>query len=188
MNVLPRMVLPAVATLGVMYPASFLVGMWKSAESGDLEAPGAWVAGGELSAGWRYAVYERHFPKTYRIDMAAADQGFGSLCILEVRGGPQPVAASAGQGTLIHVTLDKPLPGYATNRVSIDIAEAMRARCAGVVSDGELYAGGAAGPINQAAMIVPNQAMQTKAPLRDREALVGESLTPVSLEPSAMGM
>lgn len=187
MSMLPRLVLPAVATLGVMYPASFLVGMWKSAESGDLEAPGALVTGGELSSGWRYAVYERHFPKTYRIDMSAADQGYGSLCILEVRGGPQPVAASAGPGTLIYVTLDRPLPGYNTSRVSIDIAEAMRTRCAGVVADGELYAGGAAGPINQAAMIAPEMVQQTKAPVR-RSDLAGETLTPVSLEPTAMGM
>lgn len=189
MSMLPRLVLPAVATLGVMYPASFLVGMWKSAESGDLEAPGAWIAGGEISAGWRYSVFERHFPKTYRIDMSAADQGYGSLCILEVRGGPQPVAASAGPGTLVYVTLDKPLPGYATSRVSIDIAEAMRTRCAGVVANGELFAGGAAGPINQAAMITPETAQQTKAaaPVR-RSDMAGESLTPVSLEPTAMGM
>lgn len=191
MNMLPRFVLPAVATLGVMYPASFLVGMWKSAENGDLEAPGAWITGGELSAGWRYEVYERHFPKTYRIDMSAADQGYGSLCILEVRGGPQPVSASAGPGTLIYVTLDKPLPGYATSRVSIDLSEAMRARCAGVVADGELYAGGAAGPLNQAAMATPdNTAAQTKAPLRNTGAMLeGGPLTPVSLEPTtAMGM
>lgn len=188
MNMLPRLVLPAVATLGVMYPASFLVGMWKSAESGDLEAPGAWIGGGELSAGWRYSVFERHFPKTYRIDMSAADQAYGSLCILEVRDGPQPVAASAGPGTLIYVTLDKPLPGYQTARVSVDISEALRTRCAAVVANGELYAGGAAGPINQAAMINPPTAMQTKAPLRERDAMVGQSLTPVTLEPTAMGM
>lgn len=189
MSILPRLVLPAVATLGVMYPASFLVGMWKSAENGDLEAPGAWITGGEISPGWRYEVYERHFPKTYRIDMSAADQGFGSLCVLEVRGGPQPVSASAGPGTLVYVTLDKPLPGFGTSRVSIDIAEAMRARCAGVVSDGQLYAGGAAAPMNQAAMIDPPRAVQTSAPRRDTDAfLERQDLTPVSLEPSSMGM
>jgi hypothetical protein len=189
MTMLPRLVLPAVATLGVMYPASFLVGMWKSAESGDLEAPGALVSAGELSAGWRYEVFERHFPKTYRIDMSAADQGYGSLCILEVRGGPQPVQASAGPGTLVYVTLERPLPGFSTSRVSIDIAEAMRARCAGVVSDGQLYAGGAAGPVNQAAMTgAREQAVYTKAPVRESDAMLRQSLTPVSLEPTAMGM
>ena len=189
-TLLPRLVLPAVATLGVMYPASFLVGMWKSAESGDLEAPGAWVAGGELSAGWKYEVFERHFPKTYRVDMSAADQGFGSLCILEVRGGPQPVSASAGPGTLIYVTLDKPLPGYASTRVSIDLSEAMRARCAGVVSNGELFAGGAAGPINQAALIHPPRPAAdpgaTARVARSTDAMLDAPLTPVSLEPQSL--
>ncbi len=190
MSILPRLVLPAVATLGIMYPASFLVGMWKSAENGDLEAPGAWITGGELSAGWRYEVYERHFPKTYRIDMSAADQSFGSLCILEVRGGPRPVSASAGPGTLIYVTLDKPLPGYENNRVSIDLSEAMRARCAGVVANGALFAGGAAEPLNQAAMgHAPDRAVATSRPVRSTDAMLEQSLTPVSLEPTAgMGM
>jgi hypothetical protein len=187
MNILPRLVLPAVATLGVMYPASFLFGMWKSAETGDLEAPGAWVNGGELASGWRYEVYERHFPKSYRIDMSAADQGFGSLCILEVRGGgPKPVSAAPGPGTLIYVTLEKPLPGHDSARVSIDLSEAMRARCAGVVSGGEIYAGGAAANLNQARAERPvgrSQGAQLNEPLRP------VSLEPVSLEPTAaMGM
>lgn len=191
MSILPRLVLPAVATLGVMYPASFLLGMWKSAESGDLEAPGAWRSGGELTAGWRFDIYERNFPKTYRVAMVNEAQDYGSLCILEVRGGDaKPVNVSAGQGSLVYVTMDKPLPGFGANRVSIDITEALRARCAGVVSNGNLYAGGAAEPLNQAAMgkapaatyAVPQPAA---APAPDKDASLDVPLTPVSLSPTA---
>jgi hypothetical protein len=144
MTMLPRIVLPAVATLGVLYPTSFLLGMWNSADKGDLDAPGEWLNGGEIASGWRYEVYERSFPKTYRMDMSAAEKGLGSMCILEVRDGPRPVTATSGGGSLVFVTLDKPLEATGSNRVMIDMSEVDRARCAGVITEGQLYAGGAA--------------------------------------------
>jgi hypothetical protein len=71
-------------------------------------------------------VYERHFPQSYRIDMSAADQGFGSLCILEVRnGGPKPVSAAPGPGTLI-VCVNAPLTGMALLAIGRQVASGKR--------------------------------------------------------------
>jgi hypothetical protein len=129
------------------------------------------------------------------MEFTKADADYGSLCMIEVRNGPKPVTASAGPGTLFYVTLDKPLPGYATTRVSIDLTEALRARCAGVISDGQLFAGGAAGPINAAAMTgarTREARVEQARPvgLTATDAALEGPLTPVSLEPTsaAMGM
>lgn len=159
MTMLPRIVLPAVATLGVLYPTTFLMGMWKSAENGDIDAPGQWVSGGDIASGWRYDVFERAFPKTYRMDMSASEKGLGSMCILEVRNGPKPISATSGGGPLVYVTLEHPLASTGQSRIMLDMGEVDRARCAGVITDGQLFAGGAASSRFA-------EAKEPKAPLR----------------------
>jgi hypothetical protein len=159
-----------VVTLGVIYPTSFLLGIWKSAESGDLSTPGAYIGGGELAGGLSYEIYERRFPKSYRMDLSA---DFGALCVLEVRDGPKPLSASHGAGTLIHVTLEKPLPGQASSRISIDLSEAERARCAGVVTDGQLFAGGAASSRNNYASGAPAPAQTASTGLAQSGPAMG---------------
>lgn len=185
MNTFPKLVIPAVATLGVLYPTSFLVGMWQSAENGDLDAPGTQIASAEFTSGFNYSVFERHFPHTYRLDMSSADQGFGTLCVLEVRNGPRPVSVAPGVGNLVHVTLEEPLPGSDTSRVTIDLTEAMRARCAAVVTEGQLYAGGAArneGAAVQSASASPEpRPVTTLTPING-----GAGLPPAALQPADM--
>jgi hypothetical protein len=179
-TMLPRIVLPAVATLGVLYPTSFLVGMWNSVDTGARENPGDWVAGGEIGAGWRYEVYERAFPKTYRMDMSAAERGLGSMCILEVRDGPRPVAASSGGGALVFVTLDQPLASTGETRIMVDMSEVDRARCAGVITDGQLYAGGAAS--NRFAAAAPRRAPLHALDEPDAALVARSGQAPVALD------
>jgi hypothetical protein len=101
-----------------------------------------------------------------------------------VRNGPKPVSVATGVGTLVHVTLEEPLKGAGSSRVTIDLSEAMRARCAAVVTEGQLFAGGAArnagAPVQTAdasAAALETPATQALTPVNG-----GGTLTPVTLE------
>jgi hypothetical protein len=155
--------------------------MWQSAENGQIDAPGTQIASAEFTNGFNYSVFERHFPHTYRLDMSSAEQGFGTLCVLEVRNGPRPVSVAPGVGALVHVTLEEPLPGHDSSRVTIDLAEAMRARCAAVVTEGQLFAGGAARNDGASVQSASAEGVPTTAltPING-----GAGLAPTALQPS----
>jgi hypothetical protein len=139
MELLPRIMIPTVAALGVLYPATFLTGLWKAADEGQIETAGARIGGGSMTFGWRYDITKHDFPGAWRLTLTDAETGMGPLCALEVRGGPMPVSASQGIGTLVHVTLAEPVDGKV--RLSINLAEAFDRHCAAQIADGKITRG-----------------------------------------------
>jgi hypothetical protein len=63
----------------------------------------------------------------------------GPLCAIEVRGGPMPVSASQGVGTIVHVTMAEPVEGRL--RLSINLADAFGRHCAVAIADGKIVRG-----------------------------------------------
>jgi hypothetical protein len=139
MELLPRIMIPTVAALGVLYPATFLTGMWKAADEGQIETAGARIGGGSMQFGWRYDITQHSFPGEWRLSLSDAETGMGPLCAIEVRGGPMPVSASQGIGTLVHVTMAEPVEGRL--RLSINLAEAFGRHCAVAIADGKIVRG-----------------------------------------------
>lgn len=131
--------IPTVAALGVLYPATFLTGFWKAADDGQIETAGARIAGGAMQFGWRYDITQHVFPGEWRLTLSDAETGLGPLCALEVRGGPMPVSASQGVGTLVHVTLAEPIDGKM--RFTINLTDAVGRHCAMAIADGKIVRG-----------------------------------------------
>jgi hypothetical protein len=139
MELLPRIMIPTVAALGVLYPASFLTGLWKAADEGQIETAGARIGGGSMHFGWRYDITQHSFPGEWRLTLSDTETGMGPLCAIEVRGGPMPVSATQGVGTMIWVTLAEPVEGQM--RLGINLADAYGRYCAVAIADGKLVRG-----------------------------------------------
>lgn len=138
-ELLPRIVVPAVAALGVLYPATFLTGLWKAADEGQIETAGARIGGGAMHYGWRYDITRHDFPNEMRLTLTDAETGLGPLCALQVRGGPTPVSAAQGAGATVFVTLAEPIEGK--YRLAIDLTEAFGRHCAVTIADGKIVRG-----------------------------------------------
>lgn len=141
---LRRLIVPAVVCLGIGYPASFLLGMWDTTNKGQIEANGAWVGGGSVDTKSDYNIYKSNFPQRQRVVITKnGDEASNGICALEVYDGPEVVNATAGEGTQLNVTLDKALPGQESNRITIDLASALKdgANCAATIRDGQIYYG-----------------------------------------------
>lgn len=139
MELLPRIMIPTVAALGVLYPATFLTGLWKAADEGQIETAGARIGGGTMKFGWRYDITQHAFPGEWRLTLSDAETGLGPLCALEVRGGPMPISAAQGDGTMVHITLAEPIDGRV--RLSINLADAFGRHCAVAIADGKIVRG-----------------------------------------------
>jgi hypothetical protein len=141
LGTLARIVVPVVSVASVSYLGTFFWTLALDTVENASAAPGSYVSGGDVRAGWRYEIRHKEWVDVFTVQLASQlPQGGASLCAVEVRGYPMPVGAAAGDGAKLRVFFEEPLVvgEQRGSAVEVDMTEATRTTCAALIVNGQV--------------------------------------------------